>query len=245
MKKITTKIISFMLTLSLVFGLSVPAFALDQSECAGISDIQANYILVDRTETKYGTAYYVTKANPDQIQTQSLWDLVDVLMAGASWAKLFSEPSWGNFGWAILDTAALLPVLPSSAYFREGGKVLLKVDEVAKFAKTSTGKKAVAAAMKTFKYSDGITSKATTAIKDTFKKSPQVANQLIAAFEKAADKGLVGASKQTGIKKLTGTVNKIYTHEIKILGEYGAYRIYGYQRSSGEWIFDYFTKAHK
>ncbi|MFW5651832.1 MAG: hypothetical protein ACOCNC_10740 [Acetivibrio ethanolgignens] len=65
---------------------------------------------------------------------------------------MFANPSWGNFGWAVLDTAALLPVLPASAYFRKGGKTFLKIDEVAKFAITSKGKKAVSVAMKTYKY---------------------------------------------------------------------------------------------
>ena len=248
MKKLTTKIISFILTLSMVLSLSVPAFASEQSVSMGFNDRQESYIVIDEVETPYGTAYYVMKTSDAQnggIQPQSVWDLVDILMAGASWAKLLSEPSWGNFGWAVLDTAALLPLLPSTGYFREGGKILLKTDEVAKFAKTSAGKKAISAAMKTYKYSDGITSKAIKAIKSNFKKSPKVADQLIAAFKQAADKGLVGASSQTGIKKLSGKINKIYTHEIKILGEYGAYRIYGYQNKSGEWIFDYFIKAHK
>jgi len=50
-----------------------------------------------------------------------------------SWAEFFNEPSLANLGWAALDTVALLPALPSSAYFRKGGKLLLNVDEVKKY----------------------------------------------------------------------------------------------------------------
>lgn len=243
MKKLTTKIISFILTLSMIFSMAIPAFAAEKDGIVYFENTLVSYTTIEEIETPYGTAYYVKKHG--DIQTRSVWDVVDIIMAGASWADLFANPSWGNFGWAVLDTAALLPVLPSSAYFRKGGKTFLKIDEVAKFAKTSKGKKAVSAAMKTYKYSDGISSKAIKAIKSEFKKSPKVAEQIISSFKKAADKGLVGASSQTGIKKLKGTINKIYTHEIKILGDYGAYRIYGYKNKSGEWIFDYFIKAHK
>ena len=224
----------FILIFTILFT-STPVFANEPGE--------SKYRVVVVNETPYGTAFYLQENS--KIQTRSFWDVVDILMAGKSWADLFSEPSWANFGWAVLDTAAILPLLPSTAYFRQGGKVMLKADEVAKFAKTSAGKKVIKSAMKTFKYSDGITTSVRKAIEREFKKSPQTAKNIISAFEKAANKGFVGASKQNGIKKLTGKINKIYTHEIKILGEYGAYRIYGYQTKSGEWIFDFFVKSHK
>lgn len=47
---------------------------------------------------------------------------------------------------------------------------MLKADEVAKFAKTSAGKKVIKSAMKTFKYSDGITTSVRKAIEREFKK---------------------------------------------------------------------------
>ena len=64
-------------------------------------------------------------------------------------------------------------------------------------------------------------------------------------IKSAADKGLVGATNQAGVKKLSGTIKNKYTHEIKVKGKYGAYRIYGYRRANGQWVFDYFCKAHK
>lgn len=150
MKQLTTRILSFILVISTVFSLSVPAFAIDgESDTPNSIDEDYEYIIIDSVETPYGTAYYV-QAN-DGIQAATVWDLVDIIMAGKSWADLLSNPSWANFGWAVLDTAALLPLLPSSAYFRQGGKVLLKVDEVAKFSKTSKGKTAIEAAMKGYK----------------------------------------------------------------------------------------------
>lgn len=115
-------------------------------------------------------------------------------MAGASWAKLFSEPSWGNFGWAVLDTAALLPVLPSTAYFREGGKVILKVDEVAKFAKTSKGKTAIKSAMKTYKLA--------TVTYD--------AKQLQSKFKHAIDFGIKANEFKSALSKVVSNATEIY-----------------------------------
>lgn len=165
-------------------------------------------------------------------------------MAGASWAKLFNNPSWGNFGWAVLDTAALLPVLPSTAYFREGGKIFLKAEEVAKFAKTSKGKEAVEAAMKAYKYSDGITSKAKKDITKAFKGVE--GKKVLKLFEDAANKGLVGKQGVSGIKQITPTkkIGLQYTHEIKIKSsQYGDYRIFGYKTDSGKWVFDLFREG--
>lgn len=147
MKKFTTKIISFMLTLSMLFSISVPVFA---SETVNFKNSDISYTIVSSNQTEYGTIYYVKEDG--RPQTRTVWDILDVAMAGYSWSKLLDEPSWGNFGWAVLDTAALLPLIPSTAYFREGGKVLLKADEFAKFAKTAKGKNAIKAAMKTYKY---------------------------------------------------------------------------------------------
>lgn len=145
----TKKLLSLILTLSLVLSLSVPTFAAEKDSTVYFENTLGSYTTIEEVETPYGTAYYVKKHG--DIQTRSIWDVVDILMAGASWANLFANPSWENFGWAVLDTAALLPVLPASAYFRKGGKTFLKIDEVAKFAITSKGKKAVSAAMKTYK----------------------------------------------------------------------------------------------
>lgn len=85
--------------------------------------------------------YESDKSN--QIQTRSIWDFVDVVMAGFSWKDFLKDPSLGNFGWAILDTSSILPFLPSSSYFRKGGKTLLKMDEVAKFASKSSKNKKI------------------------------------------------------------------------------------------------------
>lgn len=71
----------------------------------------------------------------------------DVVMAGWSWAEFFNDKSWEKFGWAALDTAALLPLLPSSSYFRQGWKTYLKMDEVKKLSRTEKGRQAIARAM--------------------------------------------------------------------------------------------------
>jgi len=239
MKKLTNQIISFILILSILCSLNVTAFAAGPTKSIVVDGI-GSYTVVSAVETDYGQLYFVKEDGKPQ--TRTLWDVLDIAMAGKSWSDLLQEPSWGNFAWAVLDTAALLPLIPSTAYVREGGKILLKADDFVKFAKTSKGKKAVEAAMKTFKYSDGITSGVRNKIKKEFSKKE--AAKVIAAFEKAANKGLVGSKGQTGIKKLKGKIDKIYTHEIKVLGEYGAYRIYGY-KDGNKWVFDKFVKSHK
>ena len=132
----------------MVLSLSVPAFA---SDTVSFKNSETSFTIISSTETEYGMVYYVKEDG--KLQTRSVWDILDVAMAGYSWSKLLGEPSWGNFGWAVLDTAALLPLLPSTAYFREGGKILLKADDFAKFAKTANGKEAIKSAMKTYKYS--------------------------------------------------------------------------------------------
>ncbi|MGY5215630.1 hypothetical protein [Clostridium butyricum] len=65
------------------------------------------------------------------------------------------------------------------------------------------------------------------------------------AFEKAMNKGIVGAEGQNGIKPLKGKPYKgKYTHEIKVKNkEYGDFRIYGYKDSSGKMIFECFDKG--
>ncbi|NMF01447.1 hypothetical protein [Aneurinibacillus aneurinilyticus] len=68
------------------------------------------------------------------------------------------------------------------------------------------------------------------------------------AFEKAKDKGIVGAKGESGIKILKGKGikkrSKTYTHEIKVKSsEYGGYRIYRYKNENGNFIFDWFDKG--
>lgn len=148
MKKYTNKFFSFVLILSMIFNAVIPSFAAERDVDVNIYD---NYNVVTYEDTEYGTISYIQ--NDDSIQMYALWDILDIAMAGYSWSKLLKEPSWGNFGWAVLDTAALLPLLPSSAYVREGGKVFLKSDDFIKFAQTTNGAKAIKSAMKSYNYS--------------------------------------------------------------------------------------------
>lgn len=61
-------------------------------------------------------------------------------MAWDSWAELFDEPSWSNLWWAILDTAAIAPYLPSTSWVRKWNKKVLKDWELKKFAKKNKDK---------------------------------------------------------------------------------------------------------
>ena len=63
-------------------------------------------------------------------------------------------------------------------------------------------------------------------------------------FQAAASKGIVGGQGQSGLKRIVGvTIRGIsYLYEIKVLGEFGGYRIFGYLNDVGTIIFDYFGK---
>lgn len=146
MKKLTQRALGLILALTMTLSLSVPAFAknVEFSEQAGL-----NYQLVRTEETQYGTIYYVREYSPygetggnAAVLAIAPWDIIDILMAGVSWANLLAEPSWSNFAWAVLDTAALLPYLPNHVVIKNvAGKITgIKPDELAKFAKTVEGK---------------------------------------------------------------------------------------------------------
>ncbi|MCT4583780.1 MAG: DUF4258 domain-containing protein [Peptostreptococcaceae bacterium] len=83
-------------------------------------------------------------------KSRLIWDLADVAMFGWSLADLVKEPSWGNFGWVVLDAAALIPGLPSGSYTRRGGKLVLN-EAGEKFLKSSEGKKLIANSIKATK----------------------------------------------------------------------------------------------
>ncbi|MCF2620186.1 hypothetical protein JQM63_10225 [Oscillibacter valericigenes] len=178
MKDFTQKFLCLILSLATVLSLSAPAFAADYSSAEtldgsltstldysnvklsnskelGVENINNELReifpygeIVSIIETPYGTAFYVDKNYHNPIKTRTIWDALDVVMAGASWADFFKEPSLANLGWAALDTVSLLPILPSSAYIRKGGKILLNVDEVKKLAKTPEGLEKIKKALK-------------------------------------------------------------------------------------------------
>lgn len=185
MKDFTQKFLCLILSLATVLSLSAPAFAADYSSAEtldgsltstldysnvklsnskelGVENINNELReifpygeIVSIIETPYGMAFYVDKNYHNPIKPRTIWDALDVVMAGASWADFFKEPSLANLGWAALDTVSLLPILPSSAYIRKGGKLLLNVDEVKKLAKTPEGLEKIKKALKaTDKVSD-------------------------------------------------------------------------------------------
>lgn len=178
MKDFTQKFLCLILSLATVLSLSAPAFAADYSSAEtldgsltstldysnvklsnskelGVENINNELReifpygeIVSIIETPYGMAFYVDKNYHNPIKPRTIWDALDVVMAGASWADFFKEPSLANLGWAALDTVSLLPILPSSAYIRKGGKLLLNVDEVKKLAKTPEGLAKIKKALK-------------------------------------------------------------------------------------------------
>lgn len=90
------------------------------------------------------TYYYVEK----EVETRTVWDFVDIAMAGASWYDLIKDPSLKNLAWAVLDTAAIAPLVPSSRWIREGSKYIIPIDEIKKLASTQAGKEKLLKALK-------------------------------------------------------------------------------------------------
>ncbi|GIO36302.1 hypothetical protein J41TS12_11630 [Paenibacillus antibioticophila] len=69
-------------------------------------------------------------------------------------------------------------------------------------------------------------------------------------FSNAMKKGLVGAEGSNGVKLFSGkgieVGGKFYKYEVKVKGDFGAYRALGnYDKKSGHIIFDIFEKTHK
>ena len=60
------------------------------------------------------------------------WDILDVFMAALSWDDFLESPSLVNLGWAVLDTLALLPGVPSSGYARRGVEVVSSISHANK-----------------------------------------------------------------------------------------------------------------
>lgn len=79
----------------MLFTLYVPASAASTNEAM-------SYDTVASLNSSFGTVYYIE--HPNERLTRTVWDVLDVVMAGASWAEFFGEPSFANLGWAVLDT---------------------------------------------------------------------------------------------------------------------------------------------
>ena len=121
MKKLTTKILSLILSLSMMLSLSVPAFATEFK-----FEPNESITIIGEVDSSFGKVYYIKDA--DSIQPRSFWDITDIVMSGVSWAEFFGEPSFKNLGWAVLDTVSIAPIIPSSAYIRRFGKKVLDPD---------------------------------------------------------------------------------------------------------------------
>ena len=67
----------------------------------------------------------------------TIWDITDFAFAAWSWADFISKPSWGRFGSALLDTACLLPVIPSVGGVKRGINLLDNGNDAMKAVKTA------------------------------------------------------------------------------------------------------------
>ena len=82
-------------------------------------------VVYEEQSEEFGTIYHVVKNNNSDIDEYTLWDVADIIMAGASWATFFNEPSFASFGLSVLDTVSCAPLIPSTAYVRKGGKTFI------------------------------------------------------------------------------------------------------------------------
>jgi hypothetical protein len=64
-----------------------------------------------------------------------IWDFIDFIFAAWSWGDFIAKPSWGNFGWAMLDTVCLLPLIPSVGYVTRPAKIISKASKTTKVAR--------------------------------------------------------------------------------------------------------------
>lgn len=116
-----------------------------------INDLKESYPdgeIVCIEDSEFGPVYHITNPSSNDRNSITFWDVTDFVMAGASWADFFNDPSFSSLGWAALDTAALLPLIPSSAYIRKGGKILIKPKAIKELAKTTKGRNAIRKALK-------------------------------------------------------------------------------------------------
>ena len=95
-----------------------------------------SFVYASTSDSSNLTYYYVEQ----ETDLYTVWDFVDIAMAGESWYHLLNEPSLKNLTWAILDTAAIAPIIPSTKWIRQGAKYSIPISEIKKLASTASGK---------------------------------------------------------------------------------------------------------
>ena len=68
----------------------------------------------------------------------SFWDVLDIGFAVESWCDYFNDPSWGNFGFALVDTLALIPIVPSTGSVKKGVDFIDGVSDTGKAVRSTT-----------------------------------------------------------------------------------------------------------
>lgn len=89
-------------------------------------ELEKDYCIRWEKNTQYWKVYLLSKKSGscDIQERASFWDVTDIAMAWISWAQFFNDNSWKNFGWAILDTVSLLPLIPSLSYVRNSDEAI-------------------------------------------------------------------------------------------------------------------------
>ncbi len=131
MKNLNKKILSLVLALSLIISSNTFIFAESIYDVATPS----NEVTTTTSATECNIPYNNTNLagkTIDHDNLESVHDVIDIAMYGATVADFCNDLSFANGAWLAYDTVALLPIIPSSGTIRHGGKILVKAKEVGK-----------------------------------------------------------------------------------------------------------------
>jgi len=169
-------------------------------------------------------------------------------------AIFFKVPSLKNLSFAVLDTAAILPFVPSTRYIRTTADALDIAKDIKKLRWWENFLKRVTKIAT--KWNQSISAKAYEELYDFFKKDKKLAdsiyNQFLSALWKEAGKTAQNWAKKLSWKPVTIQWLKddksfwtiIYDFELKIMWWQGKnYRLYWKYNSKWELIFEKFWKA--
>lgn len=141
MKNFLKKLISTLLVFTLFSSTFLPTFWFNDNKVNSNieqnikTELEKTHYIRWEVDTPYWKLYFISdKSKSSQYQSRTFWDLVDIAMAWASWAKLLWDPTWENFWVAIIDTAWLLPFIPSLSTVRNSAEA---AQAIAKAYKTN------------------------------------------------------------------------------------------------------------
>lgn len=236
MKSFILKFISAFLVFVLILSTSVTWVSAqnfsNNSKLLDVSSLPNEYSIIYQ-DHRTGIIYVSEKQNSDIQERISPTDVADIVLAGATLAEWFNDPTWENFGWVVLDGAAILPLVPSTGWFRQWWKKVIKQDAVKNAAKKNKPK--VVAAVKEKKpIIIQVNSKAINKDMDSKKIRWQEKTNLWLQIDIAKLAGFVPFGRKW-IKKLQG---KRWKYQYELWLGHRDWRVVGYKVTSNLYIFD-------